>query len=128
MTVTMAISPINGLVLHSAIVGGITEPRVNEFLMQTRERLNLNKHVVFIYDYDNPHRSADNPCENTVLKMPPPYSPFLNIVEQALSSLNVAIKTDISSPEIQAQVYNQAEARSQGIALGEYRQQLLLTA
>ena len=120
VTVTMAISPINGLVLHSAIVGGMNAPRVNEFLMQSRQRLNPNKHVVFIYDGAPPYRSADNPGENTELKMLPPYSPFLNIVEQAISSLKVAIKTDISRPEIQAQMYNQAEARRQGIALGEY--------
>ena len=30
--------------------------------------------------------------------MLPPYSPFLNIVEQAISSLKAAIKTDISRP------------------------------
>ena len=50
--------------------------------------------------------------------MLPPYSPFLNIVEQVISFLKMAIKTDISRPEIQAQMYNQAEARRQGIALG----------
>ena len=37
VTVTMAISPINGLVSHSAIVGGMNAPRFNEFLMQTRQ-------------------------------------------------------------------------------------------
>ena len=40
----------------------------------------------------------------------------------------MAIKTDISRPEIWAQMYNQAEARRQGIALEEYRQELLITA
>ena len=67
MTVKLAISPINGLVLPSAIVGGMNAPRFNEFLMQTRQRLNPDEHVVFIYDGAPAHRSADNPCENTEL-------------------------------------------------------------
>ena len=75
---------------------------------------------MFIYDCAPAHRSADNPGENTELKILPPYRPFWNIVEQAISSLKVAIKPDISCPEIQAQMYNQAETRRQGIALGEY--------
>ena len=83
---------------------------------------------MFIYDGTPTHRRADNPGENTELKILPPYSPFLSIVEQAISSLKVAIKTDIFRHEIQAQMYNQAEARLQGIALGEYLQQLLLRA
>ena len=48
----------------------------------------------------------------------PPYSPFLNIVEQAVSALKAAIKADISRPEIQVQMNDRAEARRQGLALG----------
>ena len=36
MTVIMAISPIDGLVLRSAIVGGINAPKINEFLLPAR--------------------------------------------------------------------------------------------
>jgi len=42
-------------------------------------------------------------CFFTELKMLPPYSPFLNIVEQAISCLKAAIKADISRLEIQRQ-------------------------
>ena len=65
---------------------------------------------------------------NTELKELPSYSPFLNIVEQAISSLKVAIKADISRPEIQEQMNNRDEARRQGIALGNYLSQLLQQA
>ena len=58
---------------------------------------------------------------NSELKKPP-YSPFLNIVEQAISVL----KADISRPEQQEQMNNREEARRQGIALGNFRTQLLL--
>ena len=60
--------------------------------------------------------------------MLPPYSPFLNIVEQAISALKAAIKADISCPDIQATTDDRDEARRQGIPLGEYQQRILLEA
>ena len=45
----------------------------------------------------------------------PPYSPFLNIVEQAISSLRAAIKADLSRPAEQESMNNLEEARRQGI-------------
>ena len=46
----------------------------------------------------------------------PPYSPFLNIVEQAISSLKAAIKADLSRPAEQESMNNREEARRQGIS------------
>ena len=65
------------------------------------------------------------PDPNSELRKLPPYSPFLNIVEQAVSALKAAIKVDISCPEIQVQMNNRAEARHQRLALGNYHTQLL---
>ena len=93
LTVTMAISPINGLVFSSAFVGGMNAARFDNFLTQ--------------------------------VKMLPPYSPFLNIVEQAISCLKAAIKADISRPEIQRRMDDRDEARVRGIPLGEFRTQQL---
>ena len=53
---------------------------------------------------------------------------FLNIVEQAISSLKAAIKADISRPEIQAHIDDRVAERKRGIPLGEHRTQLLLQA
>ena len=50
-----------------------------------------------------------------------PYSPFLNIVEQAISALNVAMKADRSRPEVQKRMNNRNEGRDRGVALGVYR-------
>ena len=57
--------------------------------------------------------------------MLPPYSPFLNIMEQAISFLKAAIKADISRPEIQRRMDDRDEARVRGILLGEFRTQQL---
>ncbi|XP_048582057.1 uncharacterized protein LOC116617834 [Nematostella vectensis] len=113
ITVTMAISPINGLVFHSAIIGCMNAQQFSDFLS---------------YDGAPPHRNPDIPGPNTELKMLPPYSPFLNIVEQAISALKAAIKADISRPEVQAQMGDRGAARDQGLALGVFRTRLLLQA
>ena len=125
VTVTRAISPTNGLVFHSTCIGGMNAQRFDDFLAQTRLNLDPDEHVIFIYDGAPAHNNPAIPGPNTELKKLPPYSPFLNIVEQAISSLKAAIKADISRPEIQEQMNNREEARRQGIALGNYRTQLL---
>ena len=115
VTVTMAISPTNGLVFHSAVIGGMNARRFDDFLTQTRLNLDPDEHVTFIYDGAQAHNNPAIPAPNTEMKKLPPYSPFLK----------AAIKADISRPEIPEQMNNTEEARRQGIALGNYRTQLL---
>ena len=126
MTVALAISPTSGLVFHSAILGGMNGRRFDDFLAQTRLNLDPDEHVIFIYDGALAYRNPAIPGPNSELRKLPPYSPFLNIVEQAVSALKAAIKADISRPEIQVQMNDRAEARRQGLALGNYRTQFLL--
>ena len=104
------------------MVGGMNAQRFSDFLREARQRPNADEHIVFIFDGAPAHRNLENPHENTELKKLSPYSPFLNIVEQAISALKAGIKADISRLEIQAQMNARGEARRQGVALGEYRQ------
>ena len=103
-------SPTNGLVFHSAFLGGMNG-QFNEFLSQTRLTLDPNKHVIFIYDNAPAHNNPAIPGPNSELKKLPPYRKFLNIVEQAISALKAAITVDVSHPEQQEQMHNRAEAR-----------------
>ena len=128
MTVALAVSPVNGLVFHSDYIGGINAPRFNDFLAQTKQNLDLDEEVIFIYDDAPANRNSAIPVANTELEMLPAYSPSMNIVEQAISSLKAAIKGDVSRPEIQAQMDDRSEARRLGIPLGEMRTRLLLNA
>ena len=78
--------------------------------------------LIFIYDGAPAHRNPAIPAANIELEMLQAYSPFLNIVKQAISSLSkAAIKGDISRPEIQTRMDDGAEARRLGIPLGEMR-------
>ena len=81
LTVTMAISPINGLVFSSAFVGGMNAALFDNFLTQARTNLDPEESVIFVYDGARAHRNPTVPALYTELKMLPPYSPFLNIVE-----------------------------------------------
>lgn len=101
--------------------------RFNDFLTQASLNLDPNEHEIFIYDGARAHNNPAIPGPNSELKKLPPYSPSLNIVEQAISAfLKAVIKAEISRPEQQEQMNNREEARRQGIALGNFRTQLLL--
>ena len=128
MTVSLAISLIHGLVFHFSYLGGMNAVRFIHFLVQARLNLDPDETVIFIYDGARAHNNPRDPVANTELEKLPAYSPFLNIVEQALSALKAAIKTDISRPEVQAQMGNGDKAIARGILLGEFRTQLLLEA
>ena len=73
-TVTMVISPINGLVFSCAFVGGMNAARFDDFLTQARTNLDPEESVIFVYHAGAPaHRNPTVPVLNTELKMLPPY-------------------------------------------------------
>ena len=91
----------------------------SDFLVQARLNLDPDETVIFIYDGARAHNNPGDPAYRR---------PFLNIVEQAISALKAAIKTDISRPEVQPRMSNRDEAIAKGIPLGEFRTQELLEA
>ena len=118
VTVSLEVSPVNGLAFHSAYVGGMNARHFNDFLAQTRQNLEPDEDFApFIYDGAPAPRNPAIPATNTELEMPSLYSPFPNIVEQAISSLKAAIKGDVTRTDIQARM-----------VLGEMRTRLLLNA
>ena len=50
--------------------------------------------TVFIYDGAPAHRGAESPAEEILLQMLPRYSPFLNIVENAISAIFHDLKSN----------------------------------
>ena len=69
VTVTMDISPLDGLVYHSVQIGGMNAQRFGECLVQTRQQLDPDELMFFIYDGAPAHGNAANPGANTQLKM-----------------------------------------------------------
>ena len=71
VTVALAVSPVNGLVFHSAFFGGMNAPRFNDFLAQTRQNLDPDEEFIFIYDGAPAHRNPAIPAANTELEKLP---------------------------------------------------------
>ena len=69
-----SIAPVNSLVIHSACIGGMIAPRFNDFLAQTRQNLDPDEGVIFIYDGAPAHRNPAIPAANTELGMLLAYS------------------------------------------------------
>ena len=86
--------------------------RFAEFLTELAEHLDENEVTYLVYDGAPAHRNAVSPRDSIRLIKLPPYSPFLNIVEQAISALKAAITADISRPNIQAEIDDRLEARN----------------
>ena len=141
ITICLAISPVFGLIYHKiqsvgmtgALFneiqsGGMTGALFNEFLENTNEHLDGNETHYLTFDGAPAHRRAAPPAENTQVKVLPPYSPFLNPVEKAISCLKAHIKTDITRPLFQNQINDRNAARNAQIPLGEYRKRVLVTA
>ena len=130
ITVCLAVSANSGLLFHTAFLGGMNRERFADFLTQTRLNVDPEEDVTFIYDGAPAHNDPPIPAANTELKKLPPYmySPFLNIVEQAISAIKAAIKADISRPEIQHLMGDREAARNRQLPLGEFRTNLLLEA
>ena len=75
VTVALAVSPIKGLVFHSAYIGEMNVLRFNAFLAQTRQNLDPNEEVIFIYG-GAPARNPAIPAANTELEMLPGLQPI----------------------------------------------------
>ena len=126
LTVTIAISLINGLVFSSGLVEEMNAARFDNLLTQASTNLNPEESVIFVYDGAPAYRDPSVPSPNMKLKILLSYSPFLNIVKQAISCPKPAIKADISRLEIQRRMDDKDEA--QGIPLGQFRTQQLREA
>ena len=96
-TMTFAVSNISGLVHHELSEGGMTGERFVHFLqtVYTNHRANA---VVFIVDNAAAHRPAANVQlpDDCGLCFLPPYSPFLNICENAFAIWKAEIKTTLA--------------------------------
>ena len=102
----------------------------NEFLRNASEQSDENHTHYLIFDGAPAHRGATSPADNTEIKTSPPYSSFLNPVEQAISCLKANIKPNITFTRrlFQNQINDRHAARNAHIPLGEYRKRVLISA
>ncbi|GFN84345.1 Dde superfamily endonuclease [Plakobranchus ocellatus] len=97
LTMTFAVSNVGGLIYHELTEGGMTGQRFNEFI-GTACRLYHPLNACFGIDNAPAHRQAVNlPLpQNFSVRYLPPYSPFLNICENAFALWKGNIKDNLA--------------------------------
>lgn len=96
LTLTIAVSNIRGLLFSSTKEGGANIASFNQFLHDASEAAGP-QHATFIFDNAPCHRRAHESEileQHNILHLPP-YSPFLNIAENAFSVWKAAVKRQL---------------------------------
>ena len=107
LTMTFAVSARAGLIHHDLFQGGMTAERFNGFLNHVSEIYQPEMEVCFVFDNARAHMQARNLelPKGFNMKYLPPYSPFLNICENAFSIWKQALKTRLA--EVREQTLDQ---------------------
>lgn len=95
LTICFAVSNTRGLVHHQLIEGGMTGEVFLQFL-QTVSAVGYED-AAFIFDNASAHRRASTEVlrDAQIVRMLPPYSPMMNIVENAISTFKAALKRSL---------------------------------
>lgn len=124
LTICLAVSERLGLVHHNSFTGGQTQQRFSDFLMELA--VLVDEPFVVIFDNASSHeRIPGFPRADQSHKHLPPYSPFLNPVENAISCLKAEIKRQLAIPENRNRFDDPARANEQGVPMQQYRLQCL---
>ena len=104
---TFAVSARAGLIHHDLFQGGMTAKRFNGFLNHVSEIYQPEMDVCLVFNNARSHMLARNfeLPEDFNIKYLPPYSPFLNICENAFSIWKQALKTRLA--EVREQTLDQ---------------------
>lgn len=123
LTVCLAVSPQWGLLHARFLRGGMTQDIFNEFVVEVATL--VTEEFVLLCDNAPCHRKAPAMNEGQALRFLPPYSPFLNMTERAISCIKAALKRSLSNTEEQTRLGDRHAASQRGITLQEHRLQIL---
>ena len=104
LNLTMAISSNVGIVYYELQRGSMNAQRFNTFLDNLSVVLG-DEETFVIMDNAPCHQGAEMPDDHLhIVRKLPPYSPFMNPIEEAFSALKAAIKARLNEPDIQQQL------------------------
>jgi transposase len=99
VNVLAAISPMHGWIYHEIVEHTVKAEQVAHFLHGLRARVNelfVHEEVLLVLDNAHIHRPADVAAEfgeeRRRFRFLPPYSPFLNPIEESFSAMKAEIK------------------------------------
>ena len=102
--------------------GGLTADIFAVFLDNLEEVIG-DFDVTVIMDNAPPHRNADMSGSRHSIVRLPPYSPFLNPIEMAFSTLKATVKRHLN--ERMAEIFDHGAAVAANLPMTEYRQRIL---
>lgn len=126
LTVIMSISSLRGMIhceLHS---NSVTKETISNYLQNLSPK--LLDHSVILLDNAPCHREVERKCSElgqTARKLPP-YSPFLNAIEECFAAFKSAIKENLESRR--AELFDTNEARQRGLTIANHRMNILRAA
>lgn len=123
LTVALAVSPQLGLVHHGLFTGGFTAEKFEEFVSEVGAL--VDDEFTLIVDNARPHGNVNFGRPDQKIQFLPPYSPFLNATEMAISSMKAALKRRMTDPRIVLEVQNRQAAVAAGETLQHRRLRIL---
>ena len=126
LTVVLASSPQLGLVHLRHHTGGFTEVKFHEFMSEVSAL--VDDSFVVLADNARPHSNQLNlGRQDQSIRYMPPYSPFLNAAEMAISCLKADLKRRLTEPHIVQELHDRHAAAQAGETL-QHRRLRILTA
>ena len=126
ITVIVAISDSVGVLYYEIKEGGVNKDKFSDFMMSLSAVLGEEEAVV-ILDNAPCHRGVQNRFPDLSIKFLPPYSPFLNPIEECFSVFKAYLKHRLNDPS-SGNLDNAAAARREGIPMYQRRIQQLRAA
>ncbi len=133
MIVILAINQEMGLVHHRlgqfTVTRDVFQDFVNNLIAQTVDLFPGEDTIHIVYDGARPHLNIAIPEQHHgrfVLHMLPPYSPFLNPVEQAHSCFKAGVKNELARLEVQLELVDDTARRAAGQTQQQWRSNILL--
>lgn len=123
ITFLVAITVDVGVLHYEVFERGVTKADV-EMFVTTLSTILDNERAVIIMDNAPCHRDIQPPSPRHLIHFLPPYSPFLNPIENCFSVLKSHAKQRLA--HIQDQTDNRALARQHGMGLMDWRNYLLI--
>ena len=123
LTVALAVSPQLGLVHHRIFVGGFTAERFREFMIEVGTL--VDDEFTVLADNARAHGVVNFGRPDQRLQFLPPYSPFLNATEMAISCMKAALKRRMTDPEVVFEVQDRQAAVAAGETLQNRRLRIL---
>jgi len=128
----MAINADLGLVHFDLRQQTVNHARYQEFIddlinLEAAHRFNGSVHVV--HDGARPHLNTEVPEQHTNrfhIRTLPPYSPFLNPVEQANSCFKAAVGRQLTTTAVQNELLDNVARQAQGLTQAAWRSRILL--